>query len=224
MALEVKHLAKVFSHAGGDVQLFSNLCFSVPDGGSVALVGPSGSGKTTLLRLIAALETPSAGSIVVNGQDVTALRGEAARRFRRQNIGFVYQEHRLLPQLTALENVLLPTLAEKTARKASDFCDEARRLLAAVGMSPRETFFPSEMSGGECQRVALARALILRPTLLLADEPTGQLDAARVEQLLALFQQINRDEGVTIVMATHSRQAMNFMKEQVVLRQDDGRK
>lgn len=224
MSVEIRHLAKVFKHAGGDVQLFRDLSFDVPAGGSVALVGPSGSGKTTLLRLIAALERPDAGSIVVNGQDVVALRGEAARRFRRQNIGFVYQEHRLLPQLTALENVLLPTLAEKTMRRAGEYRDDARRLLAAVGMSQREAFFPDEMSGGECQRVALARALILRPTLLLADEPTGQLDAARVEQLLALFQQINRTEGVTILMATHSRQAMTFMKEHVVLRQDDGGK
>ncbi|NMA47093.1 MAG: ABC transporter ATP-binding protein [Lentisphaerae bacterium] len=224
MSVQVRHLAKVFKHAGGDVQLFRDLSFDVPAGGSVALVGPSGSGKTTLLRLIAALERPDAGSIVVNGQDVVALSGEDARRFRRQNIGFVYQEHRLLPQLTALENVLLPTLAEKTTRNAGEYRDDARRLLAAVGMSQRETFFPDEMSGGECQRVALARALILRPTLLLADEPTGQLDAARVEQLLALFQQINRTEGVTILMATHSRQAMTFMKEHVVLRQDDGGK
>ncbi|MGI5923211.1 MAG: ABC transporter ATP-binding protein [Lentisphaeria bacterium] len=224
MSVEIRHLAKVFKHAGGDVQLFRDLSFDVPAGGSVALVGPSGSGKTTLLRLIAALERPDAGSIVVNGQDVVALSGEDARRFRRQNIGFVYQEHRLLPQLTALENVLLPTLAEKTTRRAGEYRDDARRLLAAVGMSRRETFFPDEMSGGECQRVALARALILRPTLLLADEPTGQLDAARVEQLLALFQQINRTEGVTILMATHSRQAMTFMKEHVVLRQDEGGK
>ena len=224
MPLEVKHIAKKFSHAGGDVHLFHDLNFSIPDGGSVALVGPSGSGKTTLLRLIAALEQPSAGRIVVNGQDVVALRSEDARCYRRRTIGFVYQEHRLLPQLTALENVLLPTLAEKTLHRASDYRDEARRLLAEVGMSPRETFFPDEMSGGERQRVALARALILRPSLLLADEPTGQLDAARAEQLLALFQQINRVEGVIIVMATHSRQAMAYMQEQVVLREEEGRK
>lgn len=215
MSLVVNNLSKVFAHAGGEIELFRNLSFTLPSGGSLALVGPSGSGKTTLLRMIAGLEPPSSGEIVVAGQAVTALRGDDARRFRLRQIGFVYQEHRLLPQLTALENVLLPTLAVGDHHTA-----EARRLLAAMDMTAREDFFPDQLSGGECQRVALARALILRPALLLADEPTGQLDAVRVEQLLTLFGKINAEDGVTIVMATHSRQAMSSMKNKVVLRED----
>ncbi|MFA6929935.1 MAG: ABC transporter ATP-binding protein [Lentisphaeria bacterium] len=216
MPLILDKVSKIFPHPAGDVVLFRELDLTLEDGGSLALVGPSGSGKTTLLRMIAALEPVSAGEIRLDGQQLTGLPAEAARLFRLQKIGFVYQEHRLLPQLTALENVLLPSLA---ARK--DCVERARQLLDLVGLSKRADFFPAQLSGGECQRTALARALLLQPRFVLADEPTGQLDAARAEQLLELLQKINEQEKVSIIMATHSKIALQYLKSKFILRSEE---
>jgi ABC-type lipoprotein export system ATPase subunit len=212
MGLRVKELRKVFPHGDGDVTLFGGLSFELASGGSLALTGPSGSGKTTLLRLLAALETPTTGEIWVNDVRVDQLDGDAARAFRLRNIGFVYQEHRLLPQLTALENVALPGVA------AGEECTErSRRLLELVGLVGKASHFPEQLSGGERQRVAVARALVMCPALVLADEPTGQLDAGRATVLLELLQQLNQEQRVTIVMATHSQRARGYMREQVEL-------
>lgn len=212
MGLRVRELHKVFSHGDGDVALFGGLSFELASGGSLALTGPSGSGKTTLLRLIAALETPTAGEIWVNDVRVDRLSGEAARDFRLRNIGFVYQEHRLLPQLTALENVALPGVA------AGEECTERlRHLLEIVGLADKANHFPEQLSGGERQRVAVARALVMRPALVLADEPTGQLDASRATVLLELLQKLNQEQRVSIVMATHSQRARSYMREQIEL-------
>ena len=212
MGLKVKELRKVFPHGDGDVALFGGLSFELASGGSLALTGPSGSGKTTLLRLLAALETPTAGEIWVNDVRVDQLGGEAARDFRLRNIGFVYQEHRLLPQLTALENVAVPGVA------AGEECTErSRRLLELVGLDGKANHFPEQLSGGEQQRVAVARALVMCPALVLADEPTGQLDAGRATVLLELLQKLNQEQHVTIVMATHSQRARSYMREQIEL-------
>ena len=213
MSLILENVSKIFPHAAGDVVLFRNLQLSLESGGSLALVGPSGSGKTTLLRMIAVLEPVSGGRILLDNQPLEKLSAEEARLFRLHNIGFVYQEHRLLPQLTALDNVLLPALA------TGDECaDRARQLLELTGLGRRTDFFPGQLSGGECQRVAIARAFPLRPSWPLADEPTGQLDAARAEQLLELLQTINERENVGIIMATHSKAALKYLKQTLHLR------
>ena len=212
MGLKVKELRKVFPHGDGDVALFGGLSFELASGGSLALIGPSGSGKTTLLRLLAALETPTAGEIWVNDVRVDQLGGEAARDFRLRNIGVVYQEHRLLPQFTAMENVALPGVA------AGEECTErSRRLLELVGLAGKANHFPEQLSGGEQQRVAVARALVMCPALVLADEPTGQLDAGRATVLLELLRELNQEQHVTIVMATHSLRARGYMREQIEL-------
>ncbi len=216
MSLNLENVSKIFPHPAGDVVLFRNLHLTLESGGSLALVGPSGSGKTTLLRMIAAMEPVSGGRILVDNQPLEKLSAEEARIFRLRNIGFVYQEHRLLPQLTALENVLLPALAS-----GEDCTERAGQLLELSGLRKRADFFPGQLSGGECQRVAIARALLLRPSWLLADEPTGQLDAARAEQLLELLQTINEREKVSIIMATHSKAALKYLKRTLYLRPDE---
>lgn len=216
MALILENVSKIFPHPGGDVVLFRNLHLTLESGGSLALVGPSGSGKTTLLRMIAALEPVSGGRILLDHQPLEKLSAEETRLFRLRKIGFVYQEHRLLPQLTALENVLLPALAT-----GEDCAERARQLLELTGLRQRVDFFPAQLSGGECQRVAIARALLLRPSWLLADEPTGQLDAARAEQFLELLQRINEQERVSIIMATHSKAALKYLKQTLHLRPDE---
>ena len=212
MILQVEEVSKVFRHGDDELTLFNGLSFQLAAGDSLALTGPSGSGKTTLLRMIAALETPTAGKIIMQGRRVDQLLDDAARRFRLRNIGFVYQEHRLLPQLTALENVALPGVAV-----GQDCAEQAQKLLAAVGLAKKSCHFPSQLSGGECQRVAVARALVLKPTLLLADEPTGQLDAARATRLLELLQQLNLQEKVTLIMATHSEKAKTYLNRHLSL-------
>ena len=216
MSLILENVSKVFPHPAGDVVLFRDLHLTLESGGSLALVGPSGSGKTTLLRMIAALEPVSGGRILFDHQPLDRLSAEEQRLFRLHNIGFVYQEHRLLPQLTALENVLLPAVAS-----GDDCTVRARELLELTGLQHRADFFPEQLSGGECQRVAIARALLLRPSWLLADEPTGQLDAARAEQLLELLQTINEREKVSIIMATHSKAALKYLKQTLVLRPEE---
>ncbi len=216
MSLILENVSKVFPHPSGDVVLFRDLHLTLESGGSLALVGPSGSGKTTLLRMIAALEPVSGGRILLDNQPLAKLSADEARLFRLRKIGFVYQEHRLLPQFTALENVLLPSLAS-----CENCADRARELIELTGLRQRADFFPSQLSGGECQRVAIARALLLRPSWLLADEPTGQLDAARAEQLLELLQTINEREKVSIIMATHSKAALKYLKRTMILRPEE---
>jgi putative ABC transport system ATP-binding protein len=179
-----------------------DVSFSIAAGDFVALTGASGSGKSTLLHLIGAIERPDSGTIVSGGLEVTALRGAALAAYRR-TVGFVFQRYNLLPALTALDNVIAPVLPYRTAFKKQE---RGRELLAAVGLAGRERSLPARMSGGEQQRVAIARALINTPSLLLADEPTGNLDSANATEILRLMAAMRRDHKMTIILATHDPQ------------------
>jgi putative ABC transport system ATP-binding protein len=174
----------------------------VEPGAFVALTGASGSGKSTLLHIIGAVERPDSGTVSVNGTDVTGLRGGALAAYRR-TVGFVFQRYHLLPALTALDNVIAPLLPYRTGWNKRE---QGRRLLTAVGLADREHSLPSRMSGGEQQRVAIARALINTPSLLLADEPTGNLDSQNAGEILALLARLRQESGMTIVLATHDPQ------------------
>lgn len=170
-------------------------------GDTVAIVGPSGSGKSTLLNIIGGLERPTAGTVRLGETDVTALAGAALAQYRAKRVGFIFQDHHLLPQLNAVENVLVPTLA---VRGADDAEARARKLLDQLGLAARADAFPARLSGGERQRVAVARALMNRPGLLLCDEPTGNLDRSTGEQIVLLLLELARDEGATVLMVTHN--------------------
>lgn len=189
----------------------------VEQGEAVAILGPSGSGKTTVLNLLGTLDFPDSGTVSLNGQDLTRLSAKELARLRNQQIGFIFQQHHLLPQCTVLENVLLPSLAFPS--KSSDSVEQrATRLLKRVGLADRLDHLPGQLSGGERQRAAVVRALIQQPLLLLADEPTGALDrgsAAGVGQLLV---ELNREEGVTLIVVTHSPDLAATMGRSVLLK------
>jgi predicted ABC-type transport system involved in lysophospholipase L1 biosynthesis ATPase subunit len=177
---------------------------AVEEGESLAIVGPSGSGKSTLLHLMGALDRPTAGRVLLAGRDLGALDEVERARVRNEELGFVFQAHHLLPQCTALENALVPTLVHRDRGLRDAAPERARALLDRVGLAARADHRPAQLSGGECQRVALVRALINRPRLVLADEPTGSLDAASAEGLAELLCELNRIEGMALVVATHS--------------------
>ncbi len=201
-ALELHSVARSYTEGKGKLEVFKDLDLTVRAGEIVALVGQSGSGKSSLLHIAGLLEAPTAGDVLIAGQNCSALDDQARTRIRRIGIGFVYQFHHLLPEFTALENVMMPQLIAGAAKPAA--ADRARELLSRMGLSARMEHRPSELSGGEQQRVAIARALANRPLLLLADEPTGNLDpdtAAHVhEELLRLIE----DEGLGALVATHN--------------------
>jgi lipoprotein-releasing system ATP-binding protein len=181
--------------------VLEGVTLSLGAGESVAVVGPSGSGKSTLLNIMGTLDRPTSGRITLAGQDLSTLNDNQSAAIRNRQIGFVFQLHHLLPQCTALENVLVPTLA---GRREGDAEDRARQILERVGLAARMDYRPGQLSGGERQRVAVARALINRPALLLADEPTGSLDRTAAEHLADLLAQVNREDGLTLVVVTHS--------------------
>ncbi|MFO1132611.1 MAG: ABC transporter ATP-binding protein [Hyphomicrobiales bacterium] len=201
-ALELKNVARSYAEGKGRLDVFKDLNLTVRAGEIVALVGQSGSGKSSLLHIAGLLEAPTAGEVFIAGQNCSQLDDKARTRIRRIGIGFVYQFHHLLPEFSAMENVMMPQLIAGTSRSAAK--DRARELLTRLGLEPRLEHRPSELSGGEQQRVAIARALANRPLLLLADEPTGNLDpetAARVhDELLRLIS----DEGLGALVATHN--------------------
>jgi putative ABC transport system ATP-binding protein len=202
-ALELRGVGKRYgTGAGGQVTAADSVTFTIEAGAFVALTGASGSGKSTLLHLIGAIERPDSGVIISNGTEVTALRGAAQADYRR-TVGFVFQRYNLLPGLTALDNIIAPVLPYRTRW---DKHDRARQLLAAVGLAGRERSLPARMSGGEQQRIAIARALINTPALLLADEPTGNLDSANATEILDLLARLRAEHDMTIVLASHDPQ------------------
>ncbi len=196
-------VTKSFGDGEARVDVLRGVDFELAAGETCAVLGPSGSGKSTLLNIIGTLEPPSSGRVVWEGKDLARADADERAAFRNREIGFVFQRHHLLPQCTALENVLLPTLASASDRHA-ELEARAGELLERVGLGHRRSHRPSQMSGGECQRVAVVRALIHRPRLVLADEPTGSLDGAAAESLGDLFLELNEGEGVTLVVVTHS--------------------
>ncbi len=201
--LELRGVCKRYGTGqGGQVTAADNVTFTIEAGAFVALTGTSGSGKSTMLHMIGAIERPDSGVIISNGTEVTALRGAAQADYRR-TVGFVFQRYNLLPGLTALDNVIAPVLPYRTRW---DKRQRARQLLAAVGLAGRERSLPARMSGGEQQRIAIARALINTPALLLADEPTGNLDSANATEILDLLTRLRAEHHMTIILASHDPQ------------------
>jgi len=204
VAINVSGVDKVFSPAGGsDIGVLDRLSVTFAAGTITGIIGPSGSGKSTLLHIIGTLETPTAGTVTYDGSAPPTGEKELAA-FRRDHIGFVFQQHHLIPHLTVLENVLVPQLAGKGKRLSGDAVSRANRLLGRVGLAERTSHKPSELSGGECQRVAVVRALLQNPDIVLADEPTGALDASTAETLLDLLLELQREDGFTLVLVTHT--------------------
>ncbi len=199
--LSATRLAKSYPTARGPLAILEDVSLDVDRGESVAIMGPSGCGKSTLLYLLGALEAPTAGTVTVDGTDPYTLNERDQALFRGRTIGFVFQDHLLLPQLSALENVLAPTLAGPAD---AEIPARARTLLAAVGLESRLDHRPGELSGGERQRVAIARALVRQPSLLLCDEPTGNLDRTAAEGVADLLLALHRDQKTMLVTVTHS--------------------
>jgi putative ABC transport system ATP-binding protein len=192
-------LQKTYRSGGRPLAALQNVSFTVEPGEAVAIVGPSGSGKTTLLGLLAGLDRPSGGRVLLDGADLGALSEDARARLRREKIGFVFQSFQLIPTLTARENVAVPLDLAGDGGGAA----RADELLERVGLGGRGHHYPAQLSGGEQQRVALARAFIHRPTILFADEPTGNLDAATGARIIELMMELNRERGTTLVLVTH---------------------
>ena len=203
--VRVKDVHKHFTRGSERIDVLKGVNLEIPKGDFLALMGPSGSGKTTLLNLIGGLDTPTGGAIDVNGVSVSTLSGSQLSKWRAQNIGFVFQLYNLLPVLTAEKNVELPLLLTKLGK--SERRKRACIALKVVGLAERAKHYPRQLSGGQEQRVGIARAIVTDPTLLLCDEPTGDLDRKAGDEILDLLQSLNRDHGKTIVMVTHDPRA-----------------
>ena len=232
MLLQLTNLSKNYAApGGGSLAVLDDISLAVSAGESLAIVGPSGSGKSTLLQIIGTLDHPTSGLVELDGKDLSQLDELQVAAVRNSQIGFVFQSHFLLPQCTVLENVLVPTLASSgtgvspvrtgTHGRDARATDRAARLLKRVGLAERLQHFPGQLSGGERQRVAVVRALINQPQLLLADEPTGALDHASADNLGQLLVELNSEEGVTLIIATHSRELAQRMGR--VLELKDGK-
>jgi putative ABC transport system ATP-binding protein len=216
--IEVRALTKSIDTGTHRVEILKGIDLLIPRGQFAAIMGPSGSGKSTLLGLLAGLDSPTSGQVILDGEDITHLTEDQMALVRGRKIGFVFQSYHLLPTLTAEENVLLPM---ELAGQNSGGRIRARELLARVGLDGRFDHYPVQLSGGEQQRVALARAFALRPPILLADEPTGNLDSATGGAVLELLLSLNREEGTTMVMVTHEQSLADSADRRIVLR--DGR-
>jgi putative ABC transport system ATP-binding protein len=212
--IAVKGLRKSIRNGARTVDILKGLDFTVPKGEFAAIMGASGSGKSTLLGLLAGLDTPSAGDVLLNGVAISYLPEDRLAQVRGKTIGFVFQSYQLIPTLTALENVLLP----HELNAAGDGLPRARQLLGSVGLGDRMGHYPVQLSGGEQQRVALARAFVLRPPIVLADEPTGNLDTTNGAHVLELLLELNRVEGTTLVLVTHDPVLAGYADRRIVLR------
>ena len=198
--IQTQHITKSF----GSLQVLKGIDLTIREGEVVAIAGPSGAGKTTLLQILGTLDTPDGGTLIINGTDTSRLSDKELAAFRNKQIGFVFQFHQLLPEFTALENVMIPALIAGEKRQAAE--KRALELLDFLGMSQRTTHKPNELSGGEKQRVAVARALINKPAVILADEPSGSLDSKNKEELHALFFELRDKMRQTFVIVTHDEQ------------------
>lgn len=208
--ISLRNVSKNYRRGGQLVPVLSDINLDIREAEFLALMGPSGSGKSTLLNLIAGIDKPDHGSIAVRGQDIARLPEADLADWRAANVGFIFQFYNLMPVLTALENVELPLTLTGLGRRERRA--RARLVLDMVGLGDRVEHFPSELSGGQQQRVAIARAIVTDPTLLVADEPTGDLDRQSAQDVLSLMQRLNREMGKTIIMVTHDRRAAEHAK------------
>ncbi|MGI8858376.1 MAG: ABC transporter ATP-binding protein [Thermomicrobiales bacterium] len=216
MTIELHDITKVYQTGGGDLPVLKGITFTIPDGELCAIMGPSGSGKSTLMNVIGCLDTPSDGRYLLDGQDVAALDENALASIRNQKIGFVFQSYNLVKRTTALDNVQLPMLyagvpTEERRQRAVD-------ALEAVGLGDRLDHKPNELSGGQQQRVSIARSLVMRPTLILADEPTGALDSRSAVEVMDIFQRLNAELGITVVFVTHEPDIAEYTRRIIRIR------
>ena len=216
--IQVRQLSKTYETPGENIRVLTDLDLTVAKGETAAIIGPSGCGKSTLLNLLGALDRPTSGTIKIGGQDISTLTEEQAATFRNHSLGFIFQQQHLLPQLTVLENVLVPRLAGDWQEPAAETEQRARQLLEKVGLGQRLNHLPWQLSGGEKLRTAVARALINRPKLILADEPTGSLDPASTDTVADLLLDLNRDQGVTLIVVTHNANLARRMAKTFELR------
>jgi len=216
--IAVRNLVKTIRNGAREVEIIRGISFDVPSRQFVAIMGPSGSGKSTLLGLIAGLDAPTSGNITIDGVDITSLREDELAQLRGKKLGFVFQSYHLIPTLTAFENVLLPMEFSGVSNGATG---RAEYLLKSVGLMERRDHYPVQLSGGEQQRVALARAFMMKPAVLLADEPTGNLDSENGRHVLELLMKLNREEGTTLVLVTHDEMLASQAERRILLR--DGR-
>ena len=215
--ITLSHLTMRLAGGGYQITILDDVTLVIPDRQRLAIVGPSGSGKSTLLGLIAGLDRPTSGSITLGGTDISGMRESDLARYRRDHIGYIFQSFHLIPTLTALENVLVPL----ELSGASGARDRAVDLLRSVGLEQRLHHYPVQLSGGEQQRVAVARSFACRPPILLADEPTGNLDSATGQQIMNLLLSLHREYGTTLILVTHNRAMAASMERVITLR--DGR-
>ena len=207
--IEAKGLSKRYFIGSEEIRAVDNVSFAIKKGEFVSIVGHSGSGKTTLLSLIGGLTRPDSGSINIDGIDILSLNDDELSEYRNKKVSFIYQFSSLIPTLTALENVILPTIfsKKKIGRESSrNLIDKAKELLSLVGLKDKFNVYPSQLSGGQQRRVAIARAFINDPELVLADEPTGDLDEDTEREVLDLFERFNREKGITFILVTHNRE------------------
>lgn len=217
--IEVRNLNKSFQGGMGEVTVLRGIDLDITRGERVAVVGASGAGKTTLMHILGGLDRPSQGEVFFEGQDILSLKGQELDRFRNSTIGFVFQFHQLLPEFSALENVMMPALIAGQRRRAAT--ETAEELLGEVGLGHRLTHKPGQLSGGEQQRVAIARALVMGPQLLLADEPTGNLDSGTSDDIFRLLDRLHQGRGLTMIIVTHSERLASRLDR--VVHMVDGR-
>ena len=216
LAIRAIELTRTFTIGENEIYALRGIDLDVPAGEFLALIGPSGSGKSTFLNLVSGLDRPSSGELWVAGVELSASRERALTEHRRRRVGFVFQSFNLLPLLNALENVALPLMFVGVPER--ERLERARLLLEQVGLADRLAHLPSQLSGGEQQRVAIARALVGRPSIILADEPTGNIDTATGAEIMALLRRLNREQGVTLLLVTHDAEAAAFADRIVGLR------
>lgn len=216
--LVVNNVHRIYEGSGRAVTALRGVSFEAGSGGFIALMGPSGCGKSTLLHILGAMDRPTRGSVLLGGISLDSLGEQALARLRRQKIGFVFQFFNLLPTLTVAENVALPLLLDRLRQPEAS--RRSQEVLDRVGLADRAAHFPAELSGGEMQRAAVARAVVTRPELILADEPTGNLDTDNGNEVMSLLAELNNELGVTIILATHSAEAARYARR--TLRMRDG--
>jgi lipoprotein-releasing system ATP-binding protein len=213
--IQVRNLSKSFSNGGVRIDVLKDLDFDLPAAETVAIVGASGIGKSTLLHIIGTLDRPDSGQLLFKGEDIFSYDNGKLARFRNESVGFVFQFHHLLPEFSALENTMMPALIGGTKKQRAMQAAEA--ILVRVGLKDRLDYRVGKLSGGEQQRVALARALVLRPAVLLADEPTGNLDKSNSEHIHSLLMELNREFSMTLVVVTHNMELASYMSRRVTI-------
>lgn len=216
--VEIRNLTKEYRRGSETIHVFEDVSLDIHEGEFLALMGPSGSGKSTLLNILAGLDTPDRGSVTVAGQEITRMNAKQLAGWRAGHIGFIFQFYNLLPVLTAAENVELPLLLTNLSK--SQRREHVQTALDVVGLSDRARHYPKQLSGGQQQRVGIARAIVSDPTIILGDEPTGDLDAASGDEILTLLERLNREFGKTILMVTHDAHAAE--RAQAIMRMDKG--